>query len=568
MSSTAPAIGIDPMPLRPAGGGTGRRRGWARTARLVLGGLVVAMLTTELVLAGPTIESAVADLARSSAEWLIVAVAAALASMIAFAAVRRQILRAAGITVPLRTALAVSYAAGAIHTTLPGGTVLSTGYAFRRLRSWGACTVVATWCLTVTGLLATATLSVIGVTGLLLGGGGTGSLLASLVEIAAVLVGLAGIVRLTRDPDRLGLAAGHVLRWINRLRRRPAETGFAVLATLIEDLQAIGPSRRAWAQAWVLSMLNWAFDAACLAACLAALGVHVGFAALLLTYTAGMAASSLTAVPGGLGVVEAALTLGLTTAGVPFTAALGAVLVYRVLSLGGVVVIGWTVLAVQRLRAGTGRQRTALAGNLVRGRAVIPADDVPAAPVVVRDVPRPIDPTPNRTPVPTWEATRRLTTGTPDTARSDRAAPGASGRGSSTVVRAREVMTADPDRVATTDSWQQVARTMRSRRATILPVCDQRGDLCGVIDYRDIGVRCLAEGGSVATARTLTRDTPFTLGIDDPVDGIARRMTEHRAWLIPVLDGRRLAGVIHYADLLSAGENAGAATPARVRIAA
>lgn len=568
MSSTAPAIGIDPMPLRPAGGGTGRRRGWARTARLVLGGLVVAMLTTELVLAGPTIESAVADLARSSAEWLIVAVAAALASMIAFAAVRRQILRAAGITVPLRTALAVSYAAGAIHTTLPGGTVLSTGYAFRRLRSWGACTVVATWCLTVTGLLATATLSVIGVTGLLLGGGGTGSLLASLVEIAAVLVGLAGIVRLTRDPDRLGLAAGHVLRWINRLRRRPAETGFAVLATLIEDLQAIGPSRRAWAQAWVLSMLNWAFDAACLAACLAALGVHVGFAALLLTYTAGMAASSLTAVPGGLGVVEAALTLGLTTAGVPFTAALGAVLVYRVLSLGGVVVIGWTVLAVQRLRAGTGRQRTALAGNLVRGRAVIPADDVPAAPVVVRDVPRPIDPTPNRTPVPTWEATRHLTTGTPDTARSDRAAPGASGRGSSTVVRAREVMTADPDRVATTDSWQQVARTMRSRRATILPVCDQRGDLCGVIDYRDIGVRCLAEGGSVATARTLTRDTPFTLGIDDPVDGIARRMTEHRAWLIPVLDGRRLAGVIHYADLLSAGENAGAATPARVRISA
>jgi hypothetical protein len=568
MSSTAPAIGIDPMPLRPAGGGTGRRRGWARTARLVLGGLVVAMLTTELVLAGPTIESAVADLARSSAEWLIVAVAAALASMIAFAAVRRQILRAAGITVPLRTALAVSYAAGAIHTTLPGGTVLSTGYAFRRLRSWGACTVVATWCLTVTGLLATATLSVIGVTGLLLGGGGTGSLLASLVEIAAVLVGLAGIVRLTRDPDRLGMAAGHVLRWINRLRRRPAETGFAVLATLIEDLQAIGPSRRAWAQAWVLSMLNWAFDAACLAACLAALGVHVGFAALLLTYTAGMAASSLTAVPGGLGVVEAALTLGLTTAGVPFTAALGAVLVYRVLSLGGVVVIGWTVLAVQRLRAGTGRQRTALAGNLVRGRAVIPADDVPAAPVVVRDVPRPIDPTPNRTPVPTWEATRRLTTGTPDTARSDRAAPGASGRGSSTVVRAREVMTADPDRVATTDSWQQVARTMRSRRATILPVCDQRGDLCGVIDYRDIGVRCLAEGGSVATARTLTRDTPFTLGIDDPVDGIAQRMTEHRAWLIPVIDGRRLAGVIHYADLLSAGENAGAATPARVRISA
>ncbi|HZM66080.1 MAG TPA: YbhN family protein [Nakamurella sp.] len=63
-----------------------------------------------------------------------------------------------------------------------------------------------------------------------------------------------------------------------------------------------------------------------------------------------MAATSLTAVPGGLGVVETALILGLTTAGAPLTAAVAAVLVYRILSLGSVVVIGWGVLAVQRLR--------------------------------------------------------------------------------------------------------------------------------------------------------------------------------------------------------------------------
>ena len=293
----------------------------------------------------------------------MVALVAALASTVAFAAVRKQTMQAAGVTVPLRTAVAVSYAAGALHTTLPGGTVLSTAYAFRRLRSWGASTVVASWSLTVTGLLATGTLSVLGLTGLLLGGGATGSVIQSVAGVTVVLVGTVGIVRLTRKPDRLRPAAGRVLRWINRLRRRPAETGYAVLATLIDDLQAIRPSRRAWLAALSLSMLNWAFDAACLAACLAALGVHVGFAALLLSYTAGMAASNLTAVPGGLGVVEAALTLGITTAGVPVTAALGAVLVYRILSLGGVVVIGWTVLAVQRLRPGTAHEHTAPSGT-------------------------------------------------------------------------------------------------------------------------------------------------------------------------------------------------------------
>jgi len=91
---------------------------------------------------------------------------------------------------------------------------------------------------------------------------------------------------------------------------RPMVRDFLPNRNLIEDLQTIRPSRRVWLGAWVLSLLNWTLDVACLAASCAALGVHVSVPALLLTYTAGMAASSLTALPGGVGVVEAALILG------------------------------------------------------------------------------------------------------------------------------------------------------------------------------------------------------------------------------------------------------------------
>src|SRR5664279_4870007 len=66
---------------------------------------------------------------------------------------------------------------------------------------------------------------------------------------------------------------------------------------------------------------------------------------------------------------------------------------------------------------------------------------------------------------------------------------------------------------------------------------------------------------SPGTARSLTRDTPFTIGIDDPVDGIAQRMAEQKAGLLPVLDGRRLVGVIHYADMLTHTTATGAMTP-------
>jgi hypothetical protein len=122
-------------------------------------------------------------------------------------------LRVAGVSVAGR-AVTMSYAAGALRTSLPGGTVISTAYPFKRLRCLGCIGVVATWCLAVTGLLDPATLSVIGLTGVLLGGGTTGSVVQSAGAIVVVPLAIAGLVRLTRNPDRLGAAAGHVLRWI------------------------------------------------------------------------------------------------------------------------------------------------------------------------------------------------------------------------------------------------------------------------------------------------------------------------------------------------------------------
>ena len=111
---------------------------------------LVPVLTVELVLAAPSIVSAGTTLAGSSTGWLGAA-AAAVASMIAFAAVRSRTLRAGGVTVPLRRSVPVSYAAGALHTSLPGRAVISTAYAFRHLRSWGASNVVSTSETTVDG---------------------------------------------------------------------------------------------------------------------------------------------------------------------------------------------------------------------------------------------------------------------------------------------------------------------------------------------------------------------------------------------------------------------------------
>ena len=123
---------------------------------------------------------------------------------------------------------------------------------------------------------------------------------------------------------------------------------------------------------------------------------------------------------------------------------------------------------------------------------------------------------------------------------------------------ARDVMTANPDRVAHTDTLHEVARRMRTLLVAFLPVCDEHSDLCGIIAYRHIGWPCDVQGGDPATvtAASLAEEPPVTIGVDDPVDHLWQVMAEQRVWLLPVLDGRRLVGVIHYADIAATSGSA------------
>jgi CBS domain-containing protein len=114
------------------------------------------------------------------------------------------------------------------------------------------------------------------------------------------------------------------------------------------------------------------------------------------------------------------------------------------------------------------------------------------------------------------------------------------------VVRvARDVMTRDPDRVAGSDSLIEVAYTMRSLLVAFMPVCDQDGNLLGLIALRDLPRVVRGADPAGVTASTLA-EPAVTIGVDDPVDHVSELMAGQRMWLLPVLDGRRLVGVIRY----------------------
>lgn len=85
-------------------------------------------------------------------------------------------------------------------------------------------------------------------------------------------------------------------------------------------------------------------------ASLAALGHSLNFPALAVTFLLSNTAGSVIPTPGGIGPVEAALTGGLTLAGITAAVALSTAVVFRLVTFYIQVPIGWLALRVMQKR--------------------------------------------------------------------------------------------------------------------------------------------------------------------------------------------------------------------------
>src|SRR5919197_971164 len=70
---------------------------------------------------------------------------------------------------------------------------------------------------------------------------------------------------------------------------------------------------------------------------------------------------------------------------------------------------------------------------------------------------------------------------------------------------------------------------------------------------RDIVVKVLAKGKDPASVKAgelgVGDGKTVTIGDDDPIDEALRTMIDHKVRRLPVIDGRRLVGIISQADI-------------------
>jgi uncharacterized protein (TIRG00374 family) len=325
-----------PSELTPA---TSRRKQTWRAIRFVAG--IAIGLVALWAISGHRGELAGAssELSHLNAGWLALAAVFELLSLVAFARMDQRLLRCGGVRAGLGRMTAISFAAGAIASSLPAGPIVSSAFGFRQFRRLGATDSLAAWTLIATLVFAALGLALLATAGVVMAEQQGSALDLVGVIVAILAVAIAGTALVYQKRALLAIVNGilDISHRITGFPRRPRDLS----ASIFSSLSQVHLRGRDLFDVLAWSVANWALDCSCLALSYLAVGAGVPWRGLLLAYGAGQLAANLPITPGGLGVVEGSLVIALVAYGGGQVSTVAAVLLYRIMSFWGFLPVGW-----------------------------------------------------------------------------------------------------------------------------------------------------------------------------------------------------------------------------------
>ncbi|MBI4913382.1 MAG: CBS domain-containing protein [Acidobacteria bacterium] len=124
----------------------------------------------------------------------------------------------------------------------------------------------------------------------------------------------------------------------------------------------------------------------------------------------------------------------------------------------------------------------------------------------------------------------------------------------------RERMTANPVVVHPETSFQDALQLLREKKIRRLPVVDKHGDLVGIVVEKDLLFASPSPAttlnvyevhyllSKLAIQDVMTKQV-FTVGEDCPLEEAARIMIDHKIGSLPIVEGKRLKGIITETDV-------------------
>ncbi|ROQ69420.1 CBS domain protein [Streptomyces sp. 840.1] len=118
---------------------------------------------------------------------------------------------------------------------------------------------------------------------------------------------------------------------------------------------------------------------------------------------------------------------------------------------------------------------------------------------------------------------------------------------------AKEIMHTGVTWIPAHETLDRAAQLMREHKVGALPISAE-GDkdrMIGILTDRDIVVDCVAMGKdpSKVTAGDLAQGTPRWIDAGAEVEDVLQEMQDHRIRRLPVVENKRLIGMISEADL-------------------
>ena len=298
-----------------------------------------------------------------AAWWVpVLAVVFEAASLLAYAELLRTALLCARSDAP-RGFLQRTVVAGlALGRTLPGGTTAALPVIIGSLKGAGIDGAVATASMAASGLLSSLILALLLPLGALLAfaSGTTGGSILGIAGLATVLVALIVAVRpILKRPEAAGVVISKIVGALARgpLKNRvdAEQVGDAVERALkAAGRLATDPRGLRRAGAWAAA--NWLLDVGALTVLAVTIGEGTPLGALLLAYVVAQLVAAVPLTPGGIGVVETAMTGVLVAAGAPGAAATATVLSWRLVSFWLPILVGLALVPTLHGRKVAGKE--------------------------------------------------------------------------------------------------------------------------------------------------------------------------------------------------------------------
>ena len=125
-------------------------------------------------------------------------------------------------------------------------------------------------------------------------------------------------------------------------------------------------------------------------------------------------------------------------------------------------------------------------------------------------------------------------------------------------MKVKELMSSPVISIGAGESVEVAARTLAHYNIGVLPVCDQNGQICGLVTDRDLVTRCMAANRmpGKTTVREVMTGQVTSVQPDMEAGVAAHLMGRLQVRRLPVVENGKLCGMVSLGDIATREESA------------